>query len=439
MEKWTKLMIRHGFHPEDMKTGITSQWLAQTFAALIQRHQHLDTISETDWMEALQQTAKQIVFYNDDIPGRETLVDPTKNELPLIQIDPYVRGIVRWLNMMHIYTVYSCDGEGVRPATIYFLEDLSAQQLAIIRACTPPHVRIRAEKRKVTLFYQRGHIDDLLTMAERLYNVWRNPELLMTYRLETFKHRLYSLLSINGKSGGEAMIRQMLYRKLQQKTDWREIDDYGNLLAAVYCGNGPTILLSAHMDTVRPFSTKRTIIENGTVLNSSHGILGADDRAGIAVILEILDFIRHSRFKGTLKIAFTVEEEIGCLGSRHIDPTFLQDVDAAIVVDRRGMRDIVTSYAGIMPFCDDNYGRIFETAGALAGMPDWKMAPGGLSDAKVFAEFGIPSVNLSVGYEHEHTELETLDYKATLETVMLLETVFENNMITKELFATCKG
>ena len=438
MEKWTKLMIRNGFHPEDEETGITSQWLAQTFATLIQQRQHLDAISETDWMEALQQTAKQMVFRND-IPGRETLVDPTKNELPLIQIDPYVRGIVRWLNMMHIYTIYSCDGEGVRPATIYFLEDLSAQQLAIIRACTPQQIRIKAEKRKATLFYQRGHIDDLLTMAERLYNVWRNPELLMTYRLETFKHRLYSLLSINGRSGRETMIRQMLYGRLRQKTDWCQIDAYGNLLAAVYCGNGPTILLSAHMDTVRPFSPKRTIIENGTILSSSRGILGADDRAGIAVILEILDFIRHSRFQGTLKIAFTVEEEIGCLGSRNIDPTFLQDVDAAIVVDRRGTRDIVTSYAGIVPFCTDEYGRIFETAGALAGMPDWKMTHGGLSDAKVFAEFGIPSVNLSVGYEHEHTEFETLDYSATLETVLLLETVLENNMITEKLVATCKG
>jgi tripeptide aminopeptidase len=157
------------------------------------------------------------------------------------------------------------------------------------------------------------------------------------------------------------------------------------------------------------------------------------------VILEILDFIRHSRFQGTLKIAFTVEEEIGCLGSRHINPTFLQDVDAAIAVNRRGTRDIVTSYAGIVPFCGDNYGRIFETAGALAGMPDWKMTHGGLSDAKVFAEFGIPAVNLSVGYQHEHTEFETLDYKVTLETVLLLETVFENNMILEELVAMCKG
>jgi tripeptide aminopeptidase len=115
----------------------------------------------------------------------------------------------------------------------------------------------------------------------------------------------------------------------------------------------------------------------------------------------------------------------------------LQGFDAAIVVDRRGTRNIVTSYAGIVPFCDDNYGRIFETAGALAGMPDWKMTHGGLSDAKVFTHH--PSVNLSVGYAQEHTEFEMLDYKATLETVLLLETVFENNMITEELVATCKG
>jgi tripeptide aminopeptidase len=122
-----------------------------------------------------------------------------------------------------------------------------------------------------------------------------------------------------------------------------------------------------------------------------------------------------------------------------IDPTFLQDVDAAIVVDRCGTRDIATSYADIVPFCDDDYGRIFETAGTLAGMSDWKMTHGGLSDAKFFDEFGIPSVNLSVGYEHEHTEFETLDYKAALETVLLLETVLETNKITEELVATCKG
>lgn len=439
MEKLTKFMVRHGFLPEDAETGITSQWLAQTVATLIRRHQHLDAISETDWVEALQQTAEQIIFHHRDIPGKETLIDPTKDDLPLIQIDPYIRGIVRWLNMMHIYTVNSCDGEERRPARIYFLNDLSATQASIIRACTPKSVHVKLEKRKATFFYKKGQIADLLTIAERLHNVWRNPETLKVYRLEKLKQRLMPLLHIQGKSGREHVIRQWLHRYLQSRVDWLQTDGYGNLLAAIHCGEGPVIALSAHMDTVKSFHPYRTMIENGTTLKSSSGILGADDRAGIAVILEIIDFIRHSRFQGTLKIALTIEEEIGCLGSRHIDPAFLQDIDAAIVVDRRGTRDIVTSYAGIVPFCPDEYGRIFETAGTLAGMPDWKITSGGLSDAKTFAEFGIPSVNLSVGYEHEHTELETLDCKATLETVLLLETVFENNMIAEKLIATCKG
>jgi len=436
MEKLIKFMIRQGFLPEDAETGITSQWLAQTFATLIQRHQHLDTISETDWLEALQQTARRMVCHNHDIPGREMLLDPRKNELPLIQIDPYVRGIVRWLNMMHIYTFNSCDGEGRPPARIDFLNDLSATQASIIRACTPESVDVKLKKRKAAFSYKKGQIADLLTIAERLHNVWRNPETLKVYRSEKLKQRLMPLLHIQGESGEERAIRHWLHRYLQSRANWLRTDGYGNLLAAVHCGKGPVILLSAHMDTVQSFHPSRTIIENGTILKSSDGILGADDRAGIAVILEILDFIRHSRFQGTLKIAFTVEEEIGCLGSRHIDPAFLRDVDAAIVVDRRGTRDIVTSWAGRVPFCPDEYGRIFETAGALAGMPDWKMTHGGLSDAKVFAEFGIPSVNLSVGYEHEHTEFETLDYKATLETVLLLETVFENNMISEKIVAT---
>jgi tripeptide aminopeptidase len=432
MTNWNNLFIRHGFLPYDLEEGTLSQWLTCTFILLQQSGKQLDTVSETEWMEALQKTAQNIVRRNNTIPGMESLIDPTKDELPLIQIDPYIRGIVRWLNMLHIYTVYSCDGHSQRAATIYFLEELSYEQISIIRACTPSNVKVKFEAKKAKFYYKHGEIDQLLTIAERLYAVWKNPEMLTAYRLEKLQARLFKLLSIRGSSGKEHAIRQFLYRQLRTSTDWLEIDAYGNLLASVHCGDGPTILLSAHMDTVYAFCPQREIIEDRTILKSSAGILGADDRAGIAVILELLDTIRYTHFKGTLKIAFTVEEEFGCRGARHIDPTFLQDVDAAIVVDRRGTRDIVTSWAGIVPFCSEDYGRIFEKAGEIAGMPDWKMTKGGSSDAKIFAEHGIPSVNLSVGYQNEHTDDETLDYKATLETIHLLETVFDRQLISKE-------
>ena len=255
------------------------------------------------------------------------------------------------------------------------------------------------------------------------------PKLTTLYRMERFTKRLLPLLKINGPSGRETAIRRFVEGQLKGKTDWVDVDAYGNLLAQKCYGPGPVVLLSAHLDTVEASPPRREIIQEGHILRSSAGILGADDRAGIAVILELLDFLPRSRFKGTVKVAFTVEEEIGCLGSREIDPDFLGDVIGAIVVDRRGNRDIVTSCAGRGRFCPDQYGRIFKEAGLLAGMPDWEMTPGGMSDAYVFALMGIPSVNLSVGYHHPHTKREYLDLSAALDTLRLLETVFDEQMI----------
>ncbi|WP_232718535.1 M20/M25/M40 family metallo-hydrolase [Bacillus sp. FJAT-45037] len=163
--------------------------------------------------------------------------------------------------------------------------------------------------------------------------------------------------------------------------------------------------------------------------SSSEAILGADDRAGIAIILNVLSRVSKTNFNGTLKVAFTVKEEIGCVGAREIDQDFITDVDAAIVVDRRGTRDIVTSNYNTT-FCPDSYGELFENTGQLLGMGNWKMTVGGSSDARVFADYGIPSVNLSAGYLHEHTDFEVLDYRAAYETVLLIEGVLHGQVIT---------
>ncbi|CAG7645477.1 hypothetical protein PAECIP111802_03526 [Paenibacillus allorhizosphaerae] len=189
-------------------------------------------------------------------------------------------------------------------------------------------------------------------------------------------------------------------------------------------------MLSAHMDIYQELDEGRIIVQDGTTLRSTRGILGADDRAGIAIILEISNEIHRTNFNGTLKIAFTVKEEIGLIGSQKLDPYFLADVDAAIVVDRRGTRDIVTSYAGIIPFCTEDYGRLLEEAGRLTGMADWKVTAGGSSDAKILSQkFSIPSVNLSAGYMNEHTDRETVDYLAAYETSKLIECVLSRHSI----------
>ncbi|MGG3998734.1 hypothetical protein ABEV17_02905, partial [Anoxybacillus kestanbolensis] len=80
----------------------------------------------------------------------------------------------------------------------------------------------------------------------------------------------------------------MVHEKLAPYVERITTDRYGNLLAQKKCktGCGPTILLNAHLDTVAELEAGREIVKNGPIWSSSKGILGADDRAGVAVLLK---------------------------------------------------------------------------------------------------------------------------------------------------------
>ncbi|WP_368505225.1 M20/M25/M40 family metallo-hydrolase [Alkalihalophilus sp. As8PL] len=428
MKKET-LFARHVFLQSELNEGLTGEkskigtFLQEMLVHLANDLRLSHDIAEDIWSEALEQASQNV-----ERIGREMLIDPTKQELPLAELDPYIRGIVRWLNVLGVHTISCCDGHNSRPAHVYFKNHLTNTQIRILKACTLPDVKVRIEGKRAGFYYNPGKVHKLLDIAERLFTLVKDPKNIIDLEAGFFKSKMIDLLSISGASGNERRFRNYLRKKLKSLTDYTYMDRAGNLLAYLYCGDGPTVLLSAHMDTVEEFESGRTILEEGTTLTSSKGILGADDRAGIAVILETLSRITKTNFNGTVKVALTVKEEIGCVGSRAIDPEFIEDVDGAIVVDRRGKRDIVASNGGVS-FCSVGYGELFEEAGRLAGMNDWKMTPGGLSDAKVFASFGIPSVNLSAGYWNEHSELEVVDYKATYEMVKLVEGVLNHQLI----------
>ncbi|WP_409344243.1 M20/M25/M40 family metallo-hydrolase [Paenibacillus sp. MBLB4367] len=232
-----------------------------------------------------------------------------------------------------------------------------------------------------------------------------------------FENDLYRLLMITAPSGYEAPVARFLVKRLTNVTDEMYTDAYGNLLGerCFGSGNGPTVLLCAHMDTVW-VDPGRGISCRGDIWSSTSGPLGADDRAGIAVIITVMENLEEAGFNGKVKLAFTREEEIGRIGSNEIDPVWLGGADLAIVVDRRGSRDIVVRN-GLMDFCDQEMADYFERTGARCGMPDWKAVRGGISDAMTFAKHGIPSVNLSAGYKDEHTEEETMNVEHGLDTV----------------------
>lgn len=237
--------------------------------------------------------------------------------------------------------------------------------------------------------------------------------------MKKMRKQLLKLLNIHGVSGKEEPVRNYLKEVLPHLADIVKVDDYGNLLAEkkVGSGEGATIMLSAHMDTVKNVYADRKVLENNGIITSSKGALGADDRAGIAIILEVLRNIDKLSFEGTIKVAFSREEEIGCVGSSKIDPAWYSDVDLAIVVDRRGNRDIVVGCFDA--FCSNEVGKFFEDVSAMQDM-NWQAVEGGISDALTFSRNGINSVNLSAGYMNEHTEREYLVFDDMCDTVRLI-------------------
>lgn len=234
------------------------------------------------------------------------------------------------------------------------------------------------------------------------------------------KTQLVELLSIHGVSGNEEPVRKYLEPILSELMDTTFVDEYGNLLAQkkLGTGKGATILLSAHMDTVRGVLAERNLVEDNGFIHSDKGALGADDRAGIAIILEVLRHVsRLEAFNGTIKVAFSREEEIGCVGAGKIDPLWIQGTDLAIVVDRRGNRDIVVGCS--QAFCSNEVGNFMENVSQMIEQ-DWNCVEGGISDAMSFSERGINSINISAGYENEHTDKEWVSLDCMKDSVLLI-------------------
>lgn len=101
----------------------------------------------------------------------------------------------------------------------------------------------------------------------------------------------------------------------------------GNLMVRHADGRGETIFLAAHMDTV-PVAAENeipVIVENGRVHTGGICPLGGDDKAGVAVALEILACAVESGNKTRpLEVIFTAQEERGALGSKYFDKQSLK-------------------------------------------------------------------------------------------------------------------
>jgi tripeptide aminopeptidase len=151
-----------------------------------------------------------------------------------------------------------------------------------------------------------------------------------TQRITEEFARLASIPSPSGREGEIALYLAERFRRLGADVYFddagpRARSQSGNMVAR-FKGSRPgdPLMLSAHMDTVEPAEGVRPLLKDGVFTSAGDTVLGADDKAGIAEIIEALEVVREQGISHpTLEIVITVCEEIGLVGAKELDPKVL--------------------------------------------------------------------------------------------------------------------
>jgi tripeptide aminopeptidase len=135
------------------------------------------------------------------------------------------------------------------------------------------------------------------------------------------------LAAIPSPSGEEAAVSERVRAYLRELGIEAETDAAGNLLARLPSTDGAAgepIFLCAHLDTVPVHGPIEPVVEDGIVTNSAATILGADDKAAVAVLLEAVRLLlAEGRPHAGVELLFTTREETGLEGAFAFDTSQL--------------------------------------------------------------------------------------------------------------------
>ncbi len=218
------------------------------------------------------------------------------------------------------------------------------------------------------------------------------------------------LVGTGSESGAEGLFRDLLIKEFKNRGLAVFEDgaasvvngDSGNLLVRIPGTiEAKPLLFAAHMDTVKPgIGIKPLVGEDGIIRSSGDTILGADDKAAIAVLIEAYDILIENKLDyPPLEFLFTVCEENGLLGAKAFDYSLLKSslgyvLDAGgdpghIIIKSPAQYEMEfkvygkASHAGINP--EDGINAINLAAKALTKMPYGRI------DEETTCNFGLIS------------------------------------------------
>jgi len=187
--------------------------------------------------------------------------------------------------------------------------------------------------------------------------------------------RLMRLLAVEGVTGREATIGKELVATLKDAgIPARAIrfDDAhtriplptqtGNLIVDLpghgAAANADRLLFMTHMDTVPLCAGAKPKRQGRKIVNTAKTALGGDNRTGCAVLATLAaELLRHRPDHPPLTLLFTVREESGLWGARHVKPADLGGARLAFNYDGRRMADVVIGAVGADRWEAEIFGR----------------------------------------------------------------------------------
>ena len=168
------------------------------------------------------------------------------------------------------------------------------------------------------------------------------------------------------------------------------VDEYKNAVGTWRgTGNGPTIMIEAHLDTVFPKGSVKEVREENGILYAP-GIV--DDTRGLAILLSAIRGLKESGLKtvGDIYFVGTAREEgMGALGGMEDFLNAHPGLDGTISVDGAWTEGITYEATGIQTFAFNFYGIGGHAYGAFGKMAN-PLHAAARAVAKI-ADFDVPS------------------------------------------------
>lgn len=183
-------------------------------------------------------------------------------------------------------------------------------------------------------------------------------------------------------------------------------DEFGNLFIKI---GESDVMFTSHLDTATSALTEVNHVFEGNIIKTDgKSILGADDKAGVTVMLYMIE-------QGVPGLYyFFLGEEVGCVGSKKVaavqKDNKIEGINKVISFDRRGTTSVITYQSG-QRCASDKFGEAL--AKELNDADDtfkYTTDPTGvLTDSVQFIKIYPECTNISVGYKSEHTFSESQD------------------------------